>query len=296
LTPIGVMRSHDTVTPITPSSQDLMTIRTRKHATPSTTSIRIHPTAIVHPKAKLGAGVSVGPYSLVSEHVTIGPRTTIGAHCVIEGHTTVGADCEIFTGAVIGSIPQDLKYRGEESMLVIGDRNKVREYVTINLGTAGGGGKTFIGSDCLLMANAHVAHDCIIGNCVVIANSAALAGHIIVEDSAIVGGLVGIHQFVRVGTLSIIGGCSRVVQDIPPYSTCVGYPATVFGLNSEGLRRAGISSDAKRRLHRAFRVLFHSKLSMSHALEQVAQDADRCPEIQHLLAFIRQSRRGISRT
>ncbi len=258
-------------------------------------STLVHPTALVHPKAKLSEGVSVGPYSIIEEHVTVGPRTAIGAHCVIEGHTTIGAECQIFTGAVIGSVPQDLKYQGEESALIIGDRNKIREYVTINPGTDGGGGKTLIGSDCLLMAYSHVAHDCLVGNGVIIANSAALAGHITIEDRATVGGLVGVHQFVRVGTLAFIGGCSRVVQDVPPYATCVGYPTKVFGLNSEGLRRAGVSEEAKQDLHRAFRVLFHSKLSMSHALEQVAADADLCPEVQRLLTFIRQSKRGVCR-
>jgi UDP-N-acetylglucosamine acyltransferase len=262
----------------------------RRSAGPS-----IHPTATVHSKAVLGAGVAIGPYSVIAERVTIGAGTRIGAHCVIEGRTTIGEACEIFTGAVIGSPPQDLKYKGEESVLLIGDRNKIREYVTINPGTAGGGGKTVIGSDCLLMAYAHVAHDCRIGDQVILANSAALAGHIAVEDRAVIGGLVGIHQFVRVGTLAIIGGCSRVVQDIPPYATCVGYPASVFGLNHEGLKRAGVSSDAKRLLHRAFRTLFHSKLSMSHALQQASKDAGRCPELQHLLAFIRESKRGIAR-
>jgi UDP-N-acetylglucosamine acyltransferase len=232
---------------------------------------------------------------VIAEHVTIGPRTIIGSHCVLEGHTTIGSDCQIFTGAVIGSIPQDLKYQGETGLLSIGDRNKIREYVTINHGTAGGGGKTTIGSDCLLMAYAHVAHDCIIGDRVIIANSAALAGHITIEDRAVVGGLVGIHQFVRVGTLSIIGGCSRVTQDIPPYATCVGYPAAVFGINREGLRRAGISSEMTRRLHHAFRVLFYSKLSMSHALEEVNKGANNSPELQHLLSFIRQSKRGVCR-
>ena len=269
-----------------------MTVKKRRG---KTAAISVHPTAIVHPKATLGSGVSVGPYAIIQEHVTIGARTKIGAHCLIEGHTTIGEDCEFFTGAVIGSIPQDLKYQGEESVLRIGDRNKVREYVTINPGTAGGGGKTVIGSDCLLMAYSHVAHDCLIGSRVVMANSAALAGHILVEDRAVIGGLVGIHQFVRVGELAFIGGCSRVVQDIPPYATCVGYPAKVFGLNSEGLRRAGTSSDAKLRLHHAFRILFHSKLSMSHAVKQVAQDADHCPELRHLLTFIRQSKRGVCR-
>ena len=174
-----------------------MVTRTRQRSVSSTIHLVVHPTAIVHPKAQLAAGVRVGPYAVIEEQVTVGPRTTIGAHCVLEGRTTIGADCQIFTGAVIGSIPQDLKYQGEESTLSIGDRNKIREYVTINPGTAGGGGKTVIGSDCLLMAYAHVAHDCIIGDRVIIANSAALAGHITIEDRAIVGGLVGIHQYVR---------------------------------------------------------------------------------------------------
>jgi UDP-N-acetylglucosamine acyltransferase len=255
----------------------------------------IHPTAIVHPRATLGPEVSVGPYTIIQEHVTVGARTRIGAHCVIEGRTTIGSDCEFFTGAVIGSIPQDLKYAGEESTLVIGDRNKIREYVTVNIGTDGGGGKTIIGSDGLFMAYSHVAHDCLVGNHVILANSVALAGHITIEDHAIIGGLVGVHQFVRVGTLSITGGCSRVIQDIPPYATCVGYPAAVFGLNSEGLKRAGASSETKQRLHHAFRILFHSKLSMSHALAQVAQGADHCQELRHLIEFIRQSKRGVAR-
>ena len=256
---------------------------------------RIHPTSIVDPRAIFADGVEVGPYSVIGPHVKVGTDTQIGAHCVLEGYTTIGSECQIFTGAVIGSIPQDLKYTGEKSELIIGDRNRIREYVTINPGTKGGGGKTVIGSDCLLMAYSHVAHDCIIGDHVVIANSAALAGHIIVEDRAIIGGLVGIHQFVRVGTLAMVGGCSRVVQDVPPYSTCVGYPAKVFSLNSEGLRRASITSEAKDQLHRAFRVLFHSGLAMPNAIGQVTQEHDHCPEVAHLLKFIRQSKRGVCR-
>jgi len=255
----------------------------------------VHPTAIVHPKAALARGVVVGPYSFLGERVRIGAGTRIGAHCMIDGSTSIGKDCEIFTGAVIGSPPQDLKYRGESSILTIGDRNKIREYVTINLGTAGGGGKTVIGNDCLFMAYAHVAHDCQLGNHVVLANSVALAGHIVVEDRAVVGGLVGVHQFVRIGTLAIIGGCPRVIQDVPPYSVCVGYPAKVFGVNSEGLKRAGVSKGAKDHLHRAFRVLFHSKRAMNHATEEVAQNADHCPEVNRLLHFIRNSKRGVCR-
>ncbi|MBI4343636.1 MAG: acyl-ACP--UDP-N-acetylglucosamine O-acyltransferase [Candidatus Omnitrophica bacterium] len=271
-----------------------MPSRSAKPETPARPP-RVHSTALVHPEAVLGGGVEVGPYAVIQAGVSVGEGTRIGAHCVLEGHTTIGRDCEIFTGAVIGSVPQDLKYRGEESELVIGDRNKIREYVTINPGTAGGVGKTVIGSDCLLMAYSHVAHDCLLGDHVILANSAALAGHITIEDRATVGGLVGIHQFVRVGMLAFIGGCSRVVQDVPPYATCVGYPAKIFGLNTEGLRRAGISDDARQRLHRAFRVLFHSKLSMSHALEQLSGEVDHCPELARLIEFIRQSKRGVCR-
>ena len=256
---------------------------------------RIHPSAVIDPKAQLDSTVEVSPYAVIGPHVRIGPRTRVGAHAVVEGYTTIGAECQLFSGAVIGSIPQDLKYEGEKSELIIGDRNRFREYVTVNPGTKGGGGKTVIGSDCLLMANAHVAHDCLLGDRVIIANSAALAGHILVEDGAVIGGLVGIHQFVRVGRLAIIGGCSRVVQDVPPYSTCVGYPAKVFGLNNEGLRRAEFPAGTKDRLHKAFRVLFHSGLSMSHAVDTVAQDANHCPEVEHLLAFIRESKRGVCR-
>lgn len=258
----------------------------------------IHATAIVHPKARLGEGVAIGPYAVIGEHATIGAGTQVGSHCVVDGHTTIGESCRLFTGAVVGSIPQDRKYRGEQTLLVIGDRNVIREYATINPGTEGGGGKTVIGSDCLLMAYAHVAHDCFLGDGVVLANSVALAGHIVIEDLAIVGGLVGVHQFVRIGTLSMVGGCSRVIQDVPPYATCVGYPARIFGLNSEGLRRVQVSADAKEQLHRAFRLLFHSQLSIRHALEQVeavGASATRSPELQHLLEFIRQSKRGVCR-
>ena len=254
----------------------------------------IHPMAMVHAKAALGPGVRIGPYSVIDQHVVLGARTTVGAHCVIEGRTTIGEDCEIFAGAVIGSIPQDLKYRGEASVLRIGDRNKIREYVTVNSGTESGGGQTVIGSDCLLMAYAHVAHDCRVGNHVIMANSVALAGHITVEDRVVIGGLVGIHQFVRVGTLALIGGCSRVNQDIPPYSTCVGYPASVLGPNSEGLRRAGVSREVRTQLHHAFKILFHSQRSLRTALKELEREPAPSAELAHLLAFVRASKRGVT--
>lgn len=258
--------------------------------------IKVDRRAVVHPKAKLAPGVSIGPYAVIHEHVSIGEGTEIGAHCVIEGHTTIGRDCKIFSGAVIGSIPQDLKFKGEQSRLIIGDRNKIREYVTINPGTEGGGGKTVVGSDCLFMAYSHVAHDCIIGNNVILANSVALAGHILIEDRAIVGGLVGVHQFVRIGKLAMIGGCSRVVQDVPPYATCVGYPAKIFGVNSEGLKRAQLPHETKDTLHRAFKVLFYSKHSLPRGIESVEKQFDGTPELDHLLGFLRQSKRGICKS
>ncbi|MBI4354961.1 MAG: acyl-ACP--UDP-N-acetylglucosamine O-acyltransferase [Candidatus Omnitrophica bacterium] len=253
----------------------------------------IHPSAIVHPGAQLGRGVTVGPYAVIGEHVTIGDRTAIGTHCVIDGYTAIGESCQFFTGAVIGSIPQDLKYQGEPSHLVIGDRNRIREYVTINPGTAGGGSQTVIGDDNLLMAYAHIAHDCLIGNNIIIANNGTLAGHITVEDRAVIGGLSAIHQFVRVGELAIVGGCSKVVQDIPPYSTCDGHPAKVYGVNHEGLRRANVSTEVENHLKAAFKILFHSGLTVSHAAHQLERNLPPVREVQHLVEFIRASKRGL---
>ena len=201
----------------------------------------IHKTAIISDKAKLGKNVEVGPYSIIDGQVEIGDNTKIGSFCVIEGNTIMGENCRVFTGAVIGSIPQDLKYKDQRSFLEIGRNNIIREYVTINPGTDEGT-KTTVGSDNLIMAYSHIAHNCIVGNHCVIANSGTLAGHVTVENRVVIGGLVAIHQFVRVGELSIIGGCSKVVQDIPPYSTCDGHPARFYGLNSIGLRRANVSN------------------------------------------------------
>lgn len=256
----------------------------------------VHPTAIVHPQAQLADGVEIGPFTQVGPHVIIGRNTEVGSSCVIDGRTSIGADCHIFTGAVIGSIPQDLKYQGEPSQLMIGDRNRFREYVTINPGTAGGGSKTIIGDDNLLMANAHVAHDCTIGNHVIIANCGALAGHIIMEDRAILGGLAAVHQFVRLGTLSITGGCSKVVQDIPPFSTCDGHPARIYGLNIEGLRRANVAPAARAKLKRAYRLLFQSQLTFEHAIGRVEREVEPCPEVRHLLDFVRTTKRGVCRS
>jgi UDP-N-acetylglucosamine acyltransferase len=258
--------------------------------------MNIHPTAIVSKSAKLGDEVIVGPYALISDNVAIGAKTRIGSHCVIEGNTTIGSGCEIFTGAVVGSRPQDLKYKGEKSLLVIGDNNIIREYCTLNPGTEDGG-LTRVGSNNLFMAYSHIAHDCVVGNNCVFANNATLAGHVTIEDRAVIGGLVAIHQFVRMGELSIVGGCSKVVQDIPPYSTCDGHPARVYGLNLVGLRRQKIGRDTIHQLDHAFRVLFNSGHSMRHALEQLEKElSSPTAEVAHLIDFAKKSERGISRS
>ena len=255
--------------------------------------MQIHPSAIVSNNAKLADDCSVGPFSVIGDNVTLGPGTKVGAHCLIDGNTTIGKSCEIFTGAVIGSQPQDLKYKGEKSFLEIGDGNIIREYCTFNLGTEEGG-KTCVGSRNLFMAYSHVAHDCVVGNDCIIANNGTLAGHVSIEDKAVVGGLVAIHQFVTIGTLSIIGGCSKVVQDIPPYSTCDGHPARVYGLNLIGLRRHKIAKNSMEALDRAFTILFSTGLSSKHAVEKIVQEVAETPEIAHLVDFIKTSERGIA--
>ncbi|MBN2096970.1 MAG: acyl-ACP--UDP-N-acetylglucosamine O-acyltransferase [Candidatus Omnitrophica bacterium] len=254
----------------------------------------IQPTAQISASAKLAPDVEVGHYSIIGPEVTIGSGTQVGEHCVITGKTSLGKNCRIFTGAVIGSIPQDLKYKGEETKLVIGDNNIIREYVTINLGTSASG-KTLIGNNNLIMAYAHIAHDCVIGNHVVIANVGTLAGHIEIEDRAILGGLAAVHQFVRIGTLSIVGGCSKVNQDIPPYSLCDGNPVKVRSLNRVGLERSGITKATKTNLKHAFTILFHSGLSFPHAIKKVQEELPASPEITHLINFIQNSQRGVCR-
>jgi len=255
----------------------------------------IHPSAIVSPKAKIAPGVTVGPFSIISDAVTIGANTKIGAHCVIEGNTAIGANCEIFTGAVVGSRPQDLKFKDEKVFLEIGDNNIIREYCTLNPGT-GEGAKTVVGNDNLLMAYSHVAHDCRVGNGCVLANNSTLAGHVSIEDKAVIGGIVAIHQFVRIGMLAIIGGCSKVVQDIPPFSTCDGHPARVYGLNLIGLRRKGMNHDAIKKIDQAFRLIFNSGLSIKHAIERVEKEIEKTEEIIYLVNFVKSSERGLTRS
>ena len=257
-------------------------------------NIHIHKTAVIHAGAKLSPGVSIGPYSIIESDVELGDNVRVGSHCVITGQTTIGRNSKIYTGAVIGSAPQDRKHSTDDNVFLnIGDNNVIREYVTINPGTAEGGGKTVVGDNNLIMAYSHIAHDCVIGNNCVMANAATLAGHVTIEDTAVVGGLSAVHQFVRLGRLSIVGGCSKVVQDIPPFSMCDGHPAMVIRTNAVGLKRAQIPFETVRLLNKAFKFLFHSGLAKTHALEKITNEITSCPEIEHLVFFAKTSKRGL---
>jgi len=253
--------------------------------------IDIHPTAVIHPSAKLDDGVKIGPYAVVGEHCSIGSGTTLGPHAVIEPYTTIGSDCQIFSGAVIGAVPQDLKYGGEQSYTVIGDRNVIRECVTINRAT-GLGEVTRVGDDNLLMAYVHVAHNCIVGNHIVLANAVTLAGHVEVEDFVTIGGLTGVHQFTRIGTMAMVGAMARVVQDVPPYMLTEGNPPKVYGPNVLGLKRRGLDQETRTLLKRAYKLLYRSDLNVSQAMEQIAELGDS-EHVRHFLNFIRASERGL---
>jgi UDP-N-acetylglucosamine acyltransferase len=251
----------------------------------------IHSTAIIHPKAKLGKDVKVGPYSIIEEHVNVGDNTTIGAHCFLSGYTTIGKNCSFHTGAIIGSAPQDLKYKNKVTFLEIGNGNTFREYVTVNPATDEGN-KTIIGNNNLLMAYCHVAHDCILGNNIIIANCGTLAGFVEIEDRVVIGGLSAIHQFTRMGTFAMIGGCSKIVQDVLPYSLSDGHPAKTRGLNVVGLRRGNIPADIRNDLKKAFKILTKSQLTTSHALEKIQEEIKESPQLIHLVNFIKKSKRG----
>ncbi len=257
-------------------------------------NVNIHKTAIINPGATLSSGVFIGPYSVIESGVSLGDNVRIGSHCVVTGQTTIGRNSKIYSGAVIGSAPQDKKHAADDNVFLnISDNNVIREYVTINSGTAEGGGKTVIGKNNLFMAYSHVAHDCIIGNNCVMANSATLAGHVTLEDNAVIGGLSAVHQFTRLGRLSIIGGCSKVVQDVPPFSMCDGHPARVIQTNSVGLKRSQISSKSISLLKKAFKILFRSGLAKKNALVKIENELELCPEIEHLIFFVKTSERGL---
>lgn len=255
----------------------------------------IHPTAIVHPGARLGTGVEIGAYSIIGENVELGDGTTVAAHAVVEGHTRVGRNNRIFQFASVGSAPQDKKYRGEPTRLEIGDGNTIREFVSINTGTAQDGGVTRIGDDNWIMAYAHVAHDCVIGSHTILANNAQLAGHCLIGDWAILGGFTGVHQFVRVGAHAMTGGGTILFQDVPPYVTAVGNPAKPYGINAEGLRRRGFAPEAIAAIKQGYRTLYRRGLPLADARALLAEAAAAAPEIDALVRFLDASQRGLLR-
>lgn len=254
--------------------------------------VRIHPSAEIDPRAELGVDVTVGPWTMVGPDVQVGDRCRIGPHVLIEKDTSLGEECRVFKGAVLGTDPQDMKYQGEETTLRVGDRTVIREYATLNRGTSWSH-ETVVGSDCLLMAYVHVAHDCHVGDHVVISNATNMAGHVFIEDHAILSGLIAVHQFVKIGTHSFVGGGSRVPQDVPPFTRVVGNPPKLYGLNSVGLERKGISSEARAALKKAYRILFKSSMNLSQALEEARSEVESLPEVVHFLDFIRDSERGV---
>jgi UDP-N-acetylglucosamine acyltransferase len=253
---------------------------------------RIHPTAVVDPRAQVDSDVQIGPYAIIGPDVTISSGCRIGAHVLIDGHTTIGKNNRFFTGAVVGSQSQDLKYRGGRTSLVIGDNNTIREYTTINVSTSEEK-STIIGSNNLLMAYAHVAHECLVRDGIVMANNATLAGHVTVEDKAILGGLAAVHQFARVGTLAIVGGCSKVVKDVMPYSMVDGHPAQWQGVNFIGLKRNGWSDEDRAHIKKAFKIICRSNLNTTQALERLRSEFDGCAGADHLIEFIERSERGV---
>ena len=257
------------------------------------TGAGIHPTALVDDSAELGPGVSVGPYTVIGPNVRIESGTRIGPHVLIERDTLVGADCVVSNGAVLGTDPQDLKYAGEPTRLIVGDRTMIREFATLNRGT-GAGGLTSVGSDCLLMAYSHVAHDCEVGDHVILANSVNMGGHVSIADWAIVGGMTPIHQFVRIGAHAFVGGGSRVAKDVPPYVKAAGTPMQLYGLNSVGLQRRGFSEEVRRELKRAYRLFFASEHNTTQALARAREELRALPEVEVFLGFFDRSARGVA--
>jgi UDP-N-acetylglucosamine acyltransferase len=256
---------------------------------------KIHPTALVDRRAEIDSDVEIGPYSLVGKQVRIGKGCRVKSHVVIEGRTTLGEGNVLFQFASVGSVPQDLKYQGEASELIIGNHNTIREFVSLNPGTTGGGMVTRVGNGNLLMMYCHIAHDCILGSHNIIANGATLGGHVVIEDYVIVGGLVGIHQFTKIGRGAILGAGSMVSKDVPPYCNATGDRARLHGLNLEGLKRRGFGPDKIEALKKAYRIMFRSKLKTEAAIMKIRQELFGCAEVQQLVTFIENSQRGICR-
>jgi UDP-N-acetylglucosamine acyltransferase len=259
------------------------------------TDVQIDPRAIVHPGARLAAGVSIGPFSIIGEHVTIGEGTQVGPHVVIEGHTTIGRDNRIWQFASIGSDPQDKKYGGEPTTLEIGDRNTIREFCTFSTGTVQDEGYTRLGDDNWIMAYVHLAHDCRVGNRTILANNVQLAGHVRIDDWVILGGFTGVHQFVRIGAHSMSGGGTILRQDVPPYVMAEGNPAAARGINSEGLKRRGFTPEQIGAIREAYRTIYRANLTLAEAKVELARQAQTAPEVLPMLQFVDAATRGIVR-
>jgi len=257
--------------------------------------VSIHPTAVVHPKAHIADDVEIGPYSVVGEHVTIGAGTKIASHVQIEGWTTIGERNQIFSFSSVGAPPQDIGYRNEETYLIIGDDNVIRESATVHRATTKEDRKTVIGNRNFLMAYSHVAHDCKLGDNIIMANSVALGGHIEIGDHAILGGIVAVHQFARIGTYAIIGGQSAVTLDIPPYVSAAGNRAQLYGLNLVGLKRKGFTDQTIAILKKAYKTIFRSGHTIDEAIRKALDEFPESSEVNILVEFIRSSKRGITR-
>jgi UDP-N-acetylglucosamine acyltransferase len=254
----------------------------------------ISPTAVIHPKAQIGAGCVIGPYCVIGENVALRAGCRLHSHVVIDGHTTLGENNEVFPFASIGLKTQDLKWKGGVTRTQIGSHNTFREYVTIHSAT-GDGEVTTIGSHNHILAYSHIAHNVTLGDHIIMSNVATLAGHILVEDRAVIGGLAAVHQFCRVGTMAIIGGCSKVVQDVPPYMLADGNPAKTRTINKVGLERNGVSEEAQTALKHAYKILFRERLTIPNALSRIEVELPPLPEVLHLVAFARGSERGLSK-
>ena len=252
----------------------------------------IHPTAIIADDAKIGANVEIGPFVVIGERCEIGDGCVLSARATLERNVKLAARVKVGVGAVLGGDPQDLKFKGEETWVEIGEGSTIREYATINRGTAYSH-RTTVGRNCFIMSYVHLAHDCQVGNNVIISNATQLAGHVIVEDFATVSGVSAAHQFVRIGAHAFVGGCSRVAKDVPPFLKAVGNPVKLYGLNSIGLQRRGFTEDTLRELKRAYRLVFRSELNVSQALERARAELQPLPEVTHFLDFIDASQRGV---
>jgi len=253
---------------------------------------KIHPSAIVHEGAQLGVDVEIGPYSVIGPNVKLGDRTQVMPQVFLDGHTSLGAECIVFPFASIGSRTQDMKYKGGTTYVEIGDRTTLREYVTVNSGTAEGE-VTRVGANALIMAYCHVAHGCKVGNRVIMANNASLSGDVLVEDDVVIGGMSGIHQFTRIGTCAMIGGMAKITQDVPPYMLVDGNPSSAHGINSVKLQRLNVSAETVSLVKKAFKILYRDGLSTRQAMERIHAELPKAPEIEHLIKFIETSERGI---